>query len=122
MQDNACLEETNVPAIVDRFIHECQRIANETRGNDIMLTMGTDFTYSNAWTWQGPLPAPARLPLGALCRRLAWRQGGDCARVSRRWRCRWCNMPEEGVPHSAAGCAGSRTWTSWCTTPTGTGA
>ena len=51
MQDNACLKETNTARIVDRFVTECQDIANQTRGNDIMLTMGTDFTYSNAHIW-----------------------------------------------------------------------
>ena len=50
-QDNTCLEEMNVDQRVDAFVLECQKIANETRGNDIMLTMGTDFTYTNAWTW-----------------------------------------------------------------------
>ena len=51
VQDNTCLEEMNVDQRVDAFVLECQKIANETRGNDIMLTMGTDFTYVNAWTW-----------------------------------------------------------------------
>ena len=51
VQDNTCLEETNVPDIIDNFILQCQKISNVTRGNDIMLTMGTDFTYTNAWTW-----------------------------------------------------------------------
>ena len=40
-----------MPAIIDKFITECQGISNVTRGDDIMLTMGTDFTYSNAFTW-----------------------------------------------------------------------
>lgn len=51
VQDNTCLEELNVDQKVDAFVLECQKIANETRGDDIMLTMGTDFTYTNAWTW-----------------------------------------------------------------------
>ena len=51
MQDNICLEEVNVHERLEQFIKACQGLANVTYGNDIMLTMGTDFTYSNAWPW-----------------------------------------------------------------------
>ena len=51
MQDNLCLEEVNVHERIEQFIKACERLANMTYGNDIMLTMGTDFTYSNAWPW-----------------------------------------------------------------------
>lgn len=36
---------------VDDFVFQCLSIANVTRGEDIMLTMGTDFEYSNAHVW-----------------------------------------------------------------------
>lgn len=51
LQDNICLEEINVHERIEQFVTACQHIANVTRGNDIMLTMGTDFTYSNSWPW-----------------------------------------------------------------------
>ena len=43
--------ETNVASRVDDFVHAARDLANVTRGNDIMFTMGTDFTYANAITW-----------------------------------------------------------------------
>jgi hypothetical protein len=33
---------------VDTFVARCLELANVTRGNDIMLTFGSDFWYSNA--------------------------------------------------------------------------
>lgn len=38
------MHDVNVEERIGKFVHECERIANVTRGNDIMLTMGTDFT------------------------------------------------------------------------------
>ncbi|KAK9786492.1 hypothetical protein WJX73_000911 [Symbiochloris irregularis] len=51
IQDNVCLEEINVDERVEQFVQACKRLGNMTRGNDIMIPMGTDFTYSNAWPW-----------------------------------------------------------------------
>ena len=34
----------NVPERLDTFVSECDKLFNVTRGNDIMLTMGSDFT------------------------------------------------------------------------------
>ena len=34
----------NVPERLEAFISECDELFNVTRGNDIMLTMGSDFT------------------------------------------------------------------------------
>ncbi len=34
----------NVPERLEAFVAECDKLSNVTRGNDIMLTMGTDFT------------------------------------------------------------------------------
>ncbi len=48
-----CLDEYNVAARMDDFVKACRELANVTRGNDIMLTMGTDFQYSNAFVWCG---------------------------------------------------------------------
>lgn len=38
---------------MQEFVEACQKLSNVTYGNDIMLTMGTDFTYSNAFVWCG---------------------------------------------------------------------
>ena len=49
--------EYNVQARVDDFVNECNKRFNVSQGNDktnandIMLTMGTDFTYANAFVW-----------------------------------------------------------------------
>lgn len=51
MQDDAELQGYNVQERVDAFVAHCQAQFNVTRGNDIMLTMGTDFTYANAHPW-----------------------------------------------------------------------
>jgi len=53
IQDDVCLDEYNVAARMDDFVKACRELANVTRGNDIMLTMGTDFQYSNAFVWCG---------------------------------------------------------------------
>lgn len=51
IMDNVCLTEYNVEQRVEAFVQQCRWLASVTRGNDIMLTMGTDFTYSNAHVW-----------------------------------------------------------------------
>ena len=33
---------------VDAFVGRCRELANVTRGNDIMLTIGSDFQFANA--------------------------------------------------------------------------
>ena len=33
-----------MPERLEAFVSECDKLFNVTRGNDIMLTMGTDFT------------------------------------------------------------------------------
>ncbi|BDA45668.1 Lysosomal alpha-mannosidase [Coccomyxa sp. Obi] len=43
--------EYNLDQRLDQFVLECQKRFNVTYGNDIMLTMGTDFTYANAFIW-----------------------------------------------------------------------
>ena len=49
--DDPNLEENNVDRRIEEFVKACQKLSNVTYGNDIMLTMGTDFTYSNAFVW-----------------------------------------------------------------------
>jgi alpha-mannosidase len=49
--DDPDLEEYNVEERVNTFVERCFELANVTRGNDIMLTMGSDFHYSNAHVW-----------------------------------------------------------------------
>ena len=51
LQDNVCLVETNVGDRVEHFVQQAQGLNGFTRGNDVMFTMGTDFTYSNALLW-----------------------------------------------------------------------
>lgn len=51
LQDDPCLMDYNVQQRVDEFVKACEDISNVTRGNDIMLPMGTDFTYANAHYW-----------------------------------------------------------------------
>ncbi|KAK9842267.1 hypothetical protein WJX81_003590 [Elliptochloris bilobata] len=51
IQDDVCLDEYNVEDRIDDFVRTCRELANVTRGSDIMLTMGTDFQYSNAFVW-----------------------------------------------------------------------
>ena len=33
---------------VDAFVERCRELANVTAGNDIMLTIGSDFQFANA--------------------------------------------------------------------------
>jgi hypothetical protein len=45
---------------VDAFVAECLKLFNVTRGEDIMLTMGSDFAVGNSLskpgnTWEGNL-------------------------------------------------------------------
>ena len=49
--DHPGWEESNVDKLVANFVTQCMSLAAVTRGNDIMLTMGTDFTYANAFLW-----------------------------------------------------------------------
>jgi len=49
--DDPNLEECNVDSRIEEFVEACRKLSNVTYGNDIMLTMGTDFTYSNAFVW-----------------------------------------------------------------------
>ena len=46
-----CLVEYNLGDRVEHFVQQAQGLAAMTRGEDIMFTMGTDFTYSNAFPW-----------------------------------------------------------------------
>ncbi len=48
MQDIPYLADYNVAERVDTFFKECMKLFNVTAGNDIMLTMGTDFNYAAA--------------------------------------------------------------------------
>lgn len=49
--------EWNVKPRVDDFVNGCMMRFNITQGDDvsggsdIMITMGTDFTYANAFVW-----------------------------------------------------------------------
>ena len=49
--DHPGWEENNTASRVQQFVVQCMNVAAVTRGNDIMLTMGTDFTYANAFVW-----------------------------------------------------------------------
>ena len=51
IKDGYGFEENNVQSRVEDFVAACMDSFNHTRGNDIMLTMGTDFTYANAFVW-----------------------------------------------------------------------
>ena len=44
LQDDPRLVDYNVPERLEAFVSECDKLFNVTRGNDIMLTMGSDFT------------------------------------------------------------------------------
>ncbi len=46
LQDDPHLHDVNVEERVEKFVKECDKLFNVTRGDDIMLTMGTDFTVS----------------------------------------------------------------------------
>lgn len=58
VQDDMLLEGYNVEDRVAAFVAECEHILNATRGNDIMITMGTDFTASSR-------PLPGSIPQGS---------------------------------------------------------
>jgi len=51
MQDDPNLEDYNVKSRVDEFVAAALNQANMTRGNNIMMTMGSDFQYEDAATW-----------------------------------------------------------------------
>ena len=51
IQDDPDMDGYNVPERVEDFVSRCYEIWNVTRGRDIMLTMGSDFHYSNAHAW-----------------------------------------------------------------------
>ena len=51
VQDDARLRGFNVDERVDLFIERCYELADVTRGDDIMFTMGSDFHYSAAEAW-----------------------------------------------------------------------
>lgn len=48
IMDDPHLDEYNVQERVDAFVEQCHVLANVTRGNDIMLTIGSDFQFANA--------------------------------------------------------------------------
>ena len=48
-QDDPRLVDYNVEERVEAFVAECDKLFNVTRGNDIMITMGTDFTVRNGF-------------------------------------------------------------------------
>ncbi len=51
LQDNVCLTELNVEERVDSFVKAAEDMAEMYQDNDLFWPMGTDFTYSNAFTW-----------------------------------------------------------------------
>lgn len=51
VQDDPRLHDYNVQARVDGFVDACLTQANNTRGKHIMLTMGSDFQYEQAFEW-----------------------------------------------------------------------
>lgn len=51
MMDDPALEGFNVGERVDTFVQRAMERFAWTRGNDIMLTMGSDFHYGNAFHW-----------------------------------------------------------------------
>lgn len=50
-QDRCDLHDHNVKQRVDEFVQHVMRLLAMTRGSDIMLLFGSDFTYSNALSW-----------------------------------------------------------------------
>ena len=54
----------NMEQRVEEFVKAYEVISNVTRGNDIMLPMGTDFTYSNAHYWGAAACMPAMMHSG----------------------------------------------------------
>lgn len=51
VQDDPRLEGYNAVQRADALIEAAQAYAATSRGRDVMILMGTDFTYSNALTW-----------------------------------------------------------------------
>lgn len=51
MQDNVCLTELNVEERVEDFVRNAEEYSELYQDKDIFWPMGTDFTYSNAFTW-----------------------------------------------------------------------
>ncbi|KAK9810259.1 hypothetical protein WJX72_007477 [[Myrmecia] bisecta] len=51
VMDNTCLMDYNVKQRVDEFVLWAQNYANVTVGNDVMFTLGSDFTYATALMW-----------------------------------------------------------------------
>ena len=51
IQDDPSLRGFNVEERVEAFVAACEALAGMTRGNEIMLTMGSDFHYSAAEGW-----------------------------------------------------------------------
>jgi hypothetical protein len=48
------LEDYNIPSRVDDFVNTAMQQANATAGNDLLWTMGCDFSGVNAAYWYGP--------------------------------------------------------------------
>lgn len=46
-----CLVEYNLEQRVEDFVKAAQEMAEMYDDNDVFWPMGTDFTYSNAFTW-----------------------------------------------------------------------
>ncbi len=51
IEENPELDTFNVKSRVDDFVAKCAWQAERTRGNNIMLTMGSDFQYEGADNW-----------------------------------------------------------------------
>ena len=51
LQDNVCLTELNVEERVEDFVRNAEEYSELYQDKDIFWPMGTDFTYSNAFTW-----------------------------------------------------------------------
>ena len=51
LQDNPRLTEYNVDSRVEDFVNVIMDQATVTRGDDIMILMGTDFMWANAHVW-----------------------------------------------------------------------
>lgn len=58
LQDNVCLVEINVQDRVEDFVKAAREMADLYRDTDVFWPMGTDFTYSNAFTWYEPCTPP----------------------------------------------------------------
>jgi hypothetical protein len=51
IQDDENLEDYNVQSRLDDFVRQAMWQADHTRGNHIMMTMGSDFQYESARNW-----------------------------------------------------------------------